>query len=95
MLVKCQTVQSLIRCGAGLDKAMVLVNFHWWGILLIWIIVGQWSAILAVGVGRVVWALFSSTITFLFFLHHSLRLERAQYKLKYCLKELLKPNRPF
>ena len=44
------------------------VNFQCRGVLLIWIIVGQGPAVLAVGAGGVVWTFFLSSITSLFFL---------------------------
>ena len=46
------------------------VNFQCWGVLLIWIIVGQGPTALAVGAGGVVWAFFplSTTISHFFFL---------------------------
>ena len=35
------------------------VHFQCWGVLLIWIIVGQGPIALAVGAGGIVWAFFS------------------------------------
>ena len=47
---------------------MVLVNFQCWGVLLIWIKVGQGPTALAVGAGGVVWTFFLSYIFSRFFL---------------------------
>ena len=44
---------------------MVLGNFQCWGLLLIWIIVGQEPTVLSVGAGGVVWVSFSR-LSFLF-----------------------------
>ena len=44
------------------------VNFQCRGVLLIWIIVGQGPAVLAVGAGGDVWLYFLSSIISLFFL---------------------------
>ena len=44
------------------------VNFQCWGVLLIWIIVGQGPIALAVGAGGVVWTFFLSSVISLFFL---------------------------
>ena len=56
------------------------------GVLLILIMVGQRPIALAVGEGRVVWTFFCR-LSFIF-------LERARYRLKYCLKGPLKPKQP-
>ena len=60
------------------------VNFQCRGVLLIWIIVGQWPIALAIGAGG--GCLDISTLIYHFsFLSPSL-LETARYRLKYCLK---------
>ena len=58
----------------------------------IWIIVGQGSTALAVGVGGGCLDIFFSRLSFLF-LTPSLW-ETARYRLKYCLKGPLSPNQP-
>ena len=68
------------------------VNFQYWGILLIWITVGQGSTVLAVGGGEGCLDILSLIYHFSF-LSPSL-LETAQYRLKYCLKGLLSPKQP-
>ena len=44
------------------------VNFQCWGVLLIWIIVGQLPIVFAVGGVGVVWTFFLSSVTSPFFL---------------------------
>ena len=70
------------------------VNFQCRGVILIWIIVGQWPIALAVsaGGGEVVWTFFSLIYHFSF-LSPSLW-ETARYRLKYCLKGPLNPEQP-
>ena len=68
------------------------VNFQCWGVLLVWVIVGQGPIALAVGAGGGVWTFFS--LIYLFsFLSPSLW-EMARYRLKYCLKGPLNPKQP-
>ena len=68
------------------------VNFQCQGALLIWIIVGQGPAALAVGAGVGSLDIFSLVYHFPF-LSPSLR-ETARYRLKYCLKGPLSPKQP-
>ena len=68
------------------------VNFHCWGALLIWIIVGQGPIVLAVGAGGGCLDIFSLIYHFSF-LSPSLW-ETARYRLKYCLKGPLSPKQP-
>ena len=68
------------------------VEFQCQGLLLIWIIVGQVSAGLAVGAGGGCLYIFS--LVCLFFLLSPCLLEKAQYRLKYCLKWPLNPKQP-
>ena len=44
------------------------INFQCWGVLLIWITVGQGTVVLAVGAGGVVWTVFLSSISSLLIL---------------------------
>ena len=53
--------------GGGRVVPRCWVNFQCWGVLLIWIIVGQGPIVLAVGAGGFVWHFFFSSITSLFF----------------------------
>ena len=68
------------------------VNFQWWGVLLIWIIVGQGPTALVVGAGGGCLDIFPLIYHFSF-LSPSLW-ETARYRLKYCLKGPLDPNQP-
>ena len=66
------------------------VNFQYWGVLLIWIIVGQGPVALAVGTGGGCLDIFSLFCPFTP-LSPSLW-ETARYRLKYCLKGPLNPK---
>ena len=68
------------------------VNFQCWGVLLIWIIVGQGPVALAVGAGGGGLDIFSLVYHFCF-LSPPLW-ETARYRLKYCLKGPLNPKQP-
>ena len=68
------------------------VNLQCWGVLLIWIIVGQGPIVLAVGAGGGCLDIFSLIYHFSF-LSPSLW-ETARYRLKYCLKGPLSPKQP-
>ena len=68
------------------------VNFQCWGVLLIWIIVGQGPIVLAVGAGGGCLDIFTLIYHFSF-LSPSLW-ETARYRLKYCLKGPLSLNQP-
>ena len=68
------------------------VNFQCWGVLLIWIIVGQGPIALAKGAGGGCLDIFSLNYHFSF-LSPSLW-ETARYRLKYCLKGPLNPEQP-
>ena len=68
------------------------VNFQCWGVLLIWIIVGQGPVALAVGAGGGCLDIFSLICSFSP-LSPSLW-ETARYGLKYCLKGPLNPKQP-
>ena len=63
---------------------MVLGNFQYWGVLLIWIIVGQRPIAPVLGAGGGCLGIFS-LIYFFSLLSPSLW-ETARYRLKYCLK---------
>ena len=68
------------------------VNFQCWGVLLVWMIVGQGPIALAVGAGGGCLDIIS--LIYLFsFLSPSLW-ETARYRLKYCLKGPLNPKQP-
>ena len=69
------------------------VNFQCWGVLLIWIRVGQGPTALAVGAGGGCLDIFFSLVYRFSFLSPSL-LETARYRLKYCLKGPLSPKQP-
>ena len=68
---------------------MVLVNFQCRGVVLIWKIVGQGPAALAIGarVG-VVWTIFFSHLSF----SSTSLWKTVRYRLKYCLKWPLNPK---
>ena len=68
------------------------VNFQCWGVLLIWIVVGQRPTVLAVGAGGGCLDIFSLIHDFSF-LSPSLW-ETTRYRLKYCLKGPLSPKQP-
>ena len=68
------------------------VNFQCRGVLLIWIIVGQGPIALAIGAGGGCLDIFSLNYHFSF-LSPSLW-EMARYRLKYCLKGPLNPQKP-
>ena len=68
------------------------VNFKCRGVLLNWIIVGQWRFALAAGAGGGSLDIFSLVCHFSF-LSPSLW-ETARYSLKYCLKGPLSPKQP-
>ena len=71
---------------------MVLGKLSVRGVLLIWIRVGQGPTALAVGAGGDCLDIFSLVCQFSLF-SPSLW-ETARYRLKYCLKEPLKPKQP-
>ena len=54
-------------CGGGRVVRRCWVNFQCWGVLLIWIIVGQGPIVLAVGAGGGCLDIFLSSIISLFF----------------------------
>ena len=54
--------------GGGRVARWCWVNFQCWGVLLIWMRVGQGPTALAVGAGGAVWTFFLSSIISLFFL---------------------------
>ena len=68
------------------------VNFQCWGVLLIWIIVGQGPTALKVGEGGGCLDIFS-LVYHLSPVSPSLW-ETARYRLKYCLKGPLNPKQP-
>ena len=72
--------------------AKVLGKLQCWGVLLIWIIVGQGPVALAVGAGGGCLDIFSLICPFSP-LSPSLW-ETARYRLKYCLKGPLSPKQP-
>ena len=76
--------------GAGRVVRRCWVNFQCWGVLLIWIIVGQGRIALAIGAGGGCLDIFSLIYHFSF-LSPSLW-EMTRYRLKYCLKGPLNPE---
>ena len=78
--------------GGGRVVRRCWVNFQCWGIILIWIIVGQGPIVLAVGAGGGCLDIFSLIYHFSF-LSPSVW-ETARYRLKYCLKGPLSPKQP-
>ena len=67
------------------------VNFQCWGVLLIWIRVGQGPTALVVGAGGGCLDIFFSRLSFL---SPSPLRETARYSLKHCLKGPLNPKQP-
>ena len=65
------TIWITVGHGGGRVVRRYWVNFQYWGVLLIWIIVGQGVIVLALGAGGVVWTFFLSSVTSLFFLPFS------------------------
>ena len=82
----------LFQLGGGRLVRWCWVNFQCWGVLLIWIIVGQGPTALAVGAGGGCLDIFSLVYHFSF-LSPSLW-ETDRYRLKYCLKGQLSPKQP-
>ena len=78
--------------GGGRVVRRCWVNFQCWGVLLIWIRVGQGPVALAVGAGGGCLDIFSLVCPFSP-LSPSLW-ETARYRLKYCLKGPLNPKQP-
>ena len=78
--------------GGGRVVRWCWVNFQCRGVLLIWFIVGQGPAALAVGAGGVCLAIFS--LVYHFSLLSPSLWETARYRLKYCLKGPLNPKQP-
>ena len=77
--------------GGGRMARWCWVNFQCWGVLLIWMSVGQGPTALAVGAGGGCFGHFS--LIYHFSLSFSLSLgETARYRLKYCLKGPLSPK---
>ena len=68
------------------------VNFQCWGVLLIWIIVGQGLTALAVGADGGCLDIFS--LVYHFSLLSPSLWGTARYRLKYCLKGPLSPKQP-
>ena len=68
------------------------VNFQCRGVLLVWMMLGQWPIALAVDAGGGCLDIFSLIYIFSF-LSPSL-LETVRYRLKYCLKGPLNPKQP-
>ena len=83
---------TFVHIGGGRVVQWYWANFQCWGVLLIWIIVGQGPTGFVVGLGGGCLDIFSRV-------HHFSLLspslwETAQYRLQYCLKGLLNPNQP-
>ena len=78
--------------GGGRVVRWCWVNFQCWGVLLVWIIVGQGPIALAVGADGGLFGHFFSLYPFST-LSPSLW-ETARYRLKYCLKGPLNPKQP-
>ena len=68
------------------------VNFQYWGVLLIWLIVGQGSTTLAVGARGGCLDIF--TLIYPFSPLSPSFWETARYRIKYCLKGPLNPKQP-
>ena len=91
MLTKCfeyTIVTHNLRGGRVLRWCWV--NFQCWGVLLIWIIVGQGPTAPTVGAGGGCFDIFS--LSYHFSLHSPSLWEAARYTLKYCLKGPLSPK---
>ena len=88
--VLCINILSLHWGGRVVRRCWV--NFQCWGVLLIWIIVGQGPIVLAVGAGGGCLDIFS--LIYHFYLLSPSLWETARYRLKYCLKGPLNPNQP-
>ena len=83
--------------GGGRVVRWCWVNFQCWGVLLIWIIVGQGPIVLAVGAGGGCLDIFSLIYHFSSLSPSPLSpslWETARYRLEYCLKGPLSPNQP-
>ena len=78
--------------GGGRVVRWCWVNFQCWGVLLIWIRVGQGLTTLAVGAGGGCLDIFS--LVYHFSLLSPSLWEKARYRLKYCLKGPLIPKQP-
>ena len=85
MYVSHSVPQLYILEGGGRVERKCWVNFQCWGVLLVWMVVGQ-GPIVRVGV-------FRHFFSHLSFLSPALW-ETARYRLKYCLKGLLNPKQP-
>ena len=79
-------------CWNGWVVQWCWVNFQCRGVLLIWLILGQGSTALAVGVGGGCLDIF--TLNYLFSPLSPSLWETARYILKYCLKGPLNPKQP-
>ena len=88
---KCQEDVSKTGWGGRVVRRC-WVNFQCRGVLLIWTIVGQGPIALAIGAGGGCLDIFSLNYHFSF-LSPSLW-ETARYRLKYCLKGPLNPEKP-
>ena len=73
--------------GDGCGRATVLGNFQCWGVMLMWIILGQGPSVLAVNANRGYLDIFSLISLFLLLLSG-----RRFDRLKYCLREPLNPK---
>ena len=78
------SIDRFYHCSGGRVVRRCWVNFQCWGVLVIWIIVGQGPVALAVGAGGGCLDIFSLICPFSP-LSPSLW-ETARYRLKYCLK---------
>ena len=86
--VKKQTEKNTPQLSSNTRGGRVVprcwINFQCWGVLLIWIIVGQGPIVLAVGAGWGCLDIFFSRLSSLFFLP---LWEIAGYRLKYCTSQ--------
>ena len=78
------------KVGDGRVVRWSRVNFQCWGVLLVWIRVGQGPTALAVGAGGGCLDIF--TLIYLFSSLSPSLWETTRYRLKYCLKGSLSPK---
>ena len=83
---------STHNIGGGRVVQWCWVNFRCWGVLLIWITVGQGPTALAVDAGGGCLDIF--TLVYHFSFLSPALWETARYRLKYCLKGPLSPKQP-
>ena len=90
ILTSCAKVPGLCPAWCGQVVRWCWINFQCFGVLLIWMKVGQGPIVLAVGAG--LFRVYSLVYPFSFL--SSILWETARYRLKYCLKGPFKPKQP-